>query len=130
MRSVVLALLLSMIACACNPQEPVQLGASCSRNGQEACAVGKLALCSGGKWQEELTCTGPAACQRKTMGHGSSVPICDEGLAREGNACTAVMQLACSEDRRWQMVCSSGRWRAQKRCANGCSYPKNQVVCE
>ena len=130
MRSVALVLLASIFVCACAPTEPVELGAACSSNGQEACAVGKLAQCSGGKWQETLTCTGPAACQRKTMGHGSTVPICDEGLGRVGNVCSSAMHLACSEDRRSQLVCSSGRWTVQKSCPKGCSYPKNQVVCE
>jgi hypothetical protein len=124
-----LALALVLLV-ACDPKEPVALGSSCSTTGKEACAVGKLAQCSGGKWQETLICTGPAACQRKTFGHGMTAPICDEGLGRVGNVCSSIMQLACSEDRHAQLVCSSGRWTVQKTCPNGCSYPKNQVTCQ
>lgn len=130
MRWALLLLSFSVVAFACNPQEPVQLGSACSTNGKDACAVGKLAMCRGGKWQETLTCTGPTACQRKNIGHGMSAPICDEGLASEGNVCSEVMQIACSLDRRSQMICSGGRWRVQKGCPNGCSYPKNQVTCQ
>lgn len=122
--------LFALVLVACSPNEPVELGSSCATNGKEACAVGKLAVCSGGQWRETLACTGPTACQRKYIGHGTLYHPCDEGLAREGNVCSPGVQIACSEDRRSQMACSAGRWRVQKACPNGCRYPDNKVVCQ
>ncbi len=116
--------------CGCTPKEPVELGAPCSAAEKvEACAVGKLALCKGGKWQETMACPGSEGCYRKNIGHGSTAAICDDAVARAGNVCSIARQQICSENRRSQLICEGGRWRAQATCPEGCSWGAKGIEC-
>jgi hypothetical protein len=124
MRSVLLPLLFF----ACHPKEPVDLGAPCSSTGDEACAVGKLAVCADGKWQESQSCTGAKACSR-IKGHGSGPAICDEPLVRAGNACGASREVLCGEGRRSRLACQGGRWQVVGTCPNLCTYGANGISC-
>lgn len=115
---------------ACTPKEPVEIGASCSATEKiEACATGKLALCRGGTWRETMTCPGAQGCYRKAIGHGSTAALCDDAVARAGNACATARQSICSEDRRSQLVCEGGVWRVQATCAGACSWDAKGIVC-
>jgi hypothetical protein len=123
-----LALALVLLV-ACDPKEPVALGTSCSTTGKQACAVGKLAQCTGGKWQESMTCPGPKGCYLFKGGHGSTSPLCDDGLARAGNPCGDARDVYCAEDRRSKLACKNGRWQIAETCAQGCSYDPNGISC-
>jgi hypothetical protein len=119
-----------MFVAGCTPKEPVEIGASCSVAEKiEACATGKLALCSGGKWQETMVCPGAQGCYRKSGGHGSTTAICDDAVARVGNVCATARAQLCSVDRRSQLVCEGGRWRVQAACDDGCSWGSDGIVC-
>jgi len=114
---------------ACTPKEPVEIGASCSVGDKiEACGTGKLAVCVRGKWEQSLIC--PDGCVRKTIGHGSTAPICETAVAREDMVCTLDMSHICSEDGHAQLVCKGGRWKTQKPCATPCTFPKTGIVCD
>jgi hypothetical protein len=124
--------LVGLLLVACTPTEPVELGATCSSvSVKEACAKGgKLATCSGGKWQESMSCLGPKGCYLHKGGHGSTTPLCDEGLARPGNPCADARDVLCSEDKKARLACKGGRWQVQAACAKGCSYNPNGITCE
>jgi len=127
MRSALACLLLL----ACTPKEPVDLGGPCSGTDKmEACAVGKLAVCSGGKWAEMYSCPSPTACKRQSVGHGRTAPICDDARGRVGNVCNSWGQKICSEDGHAQLACEKGRWRQEKACPTGCSWPKTGISCQ
>lgn len=114
---------------ACTPKEPVEIGASCSAAEKiEACAVGKVALCVGGKWQETVSC--PQGCTRKTIGHGSTAAVCGETFARVGNVCSTWKSRICSEDRNSQLVCEGGRWKMEKACSTSCTYSNSGIACQ
>jgi hypothetical protein len=122
------AIVVSFLLAGCTPKEPVEIGAPCSvADKVEACAVGKLAVCSGGKWQETMTC--PGGCSRKTIGHGSTAAICDDAVARAGKLCNTWHQRICSEDRHTQLVCEGGRWHGEASCAEGCSWGSKGIEC-
>ncbi len=119
-----------VLVVACTPKEPVEIGASCSAIEKiEACATGKLALCRGGTWRETMTCPGAQGCYRKAIGHGSTAAICDDAVARAGNACGTARQQICSEDRRAQLVCQGGAWRVEASCKEACSWDSKGIVC-
>ena len=116
---------------ACTPKEPVEIGASCGGADKiEACAVGKLALCSGGKWQESMSCPGPNACTRKAGGHGGSAPICDDARGRAGNVCNKGGDDICSEEGHARLRCTGGRWQSQGTCPKRCGWNQSGIVCE
>ena len=117
---------------ACTPTDPVDLGATCNAaRGSQGCAKGnKLAACSGGTWQESMSCPGPKGCYRQKAGHGGSVPLCDEGLARAGNACSDARDVYCSDDRKSRLGCKDGRWYVQTTCTKGCSYNPSGITCD
>lgn len=129
---VVIALTVALGAAACTSKEPVDLGASCgSFSGNEACAKGnKLAACSGGKWQESMSCPGPKGCYLHKGGHGSTTPLCDDGLARAGDLCADARDVLCSEDKKSRLACKNGRWAVQASCAKGCSYNPQGITCD
>lgn len=125
-------LAMSLFLAGCTSKEPVDLGAACnSFSATQACAKGnKLAACSGGKWQESMSCPGPKGCYLHAGGHGSKTPLCDDGLARAGNACADARDVYCSEDRRSRLGCKDGRWYVQTSCPKGCSYDPKGITCE
>lgn len=113
----------------CTPKEPVEIGASCSAGEKiEACAIGKLAVCVHGKWEASLIC--PEGCERRSIGHGSTAPICETATADDGMACTGDMNNVCSTDGHAQLVCKGRRWKTQKACPTRCTFPKTGIVCE
>lgn len=129
MRSAFAVLLLAFTACT--PKEPVEIGSACSSSQKiEACAVGKLARCVGGTWQETTTCAGPKGCYRKAIGHGSTAAICDDARGRPGNVCEPRKQRICSEDGHAQLTCEGGRWRDEKTCARGCGWNADGIDCQ
>jgi hypothetical protein len=118
-----------LVLTACTPNEPVELGTACSsRTKPEACAVGKLALCIDGKWQESQTCTGAKACYRQ-KGHGSGPAICDEPVVQAGNACGESREILCGPERRSKLACQAGRWQVAGTCPNLCTYTVNGLSC-
>ena len=126
MRSVFAAVVL---LAACTPNEPVTIGASCSATEKiEACAVGKVAVCVGGKWEESLVC--PDGCVRKAIGHGSTAPICENAVANADMICTTGGSRICSADGHAQLVCQGRRWKTEKPCPTRCAYPKTGIICE
>lgn len=122
----------AFVAVACAPSEPVDIGASCSvASVTQACAKGnKLATCNGGKWQESMSCPGTKGCYLHAAGHGSKTPLCDESLAREGNACSDARDVVCSEDRRSRLGCKGGRWSIQASCPKGCVHVPTGIACD
>lgn len=114
---------------ACAPKEPVDLGGQCPSESQEACAVGKLAVCNRGKWTETMTCTGPRACYRMPTRTGSA-PVCDEGRGRVGTACKPWGQIICGEDNHAQLVCEKGLWRMKANCPKACGWNESGNFCE
>jgi len=72
-----------LVGASCTPKEPVEIGAACSQSDQQACAVGKGALCRDGKWQAYATCTGPKGCYRFNVRNGTAT-FCEGGRARAG----------------------------------------------
>jgi hypothetical protein len=67
---------------ACAPEEPVTMGAACSQTRKiEACTTTDVAVCRNGTWQLKTKCSSP--CQRKAIGHGSTVPLCGEAWTKK-----------------------------------------------
>ncbi|MDB4938907.1 MAG: hypothetical protein JWP87_5879 [Labilithrix sp.] len=132
LRASICLALLGLVLCvtigACDPKEPVAVGASCSSLGKtEACAVGKAVLCSGGTWHEWASCRGPTGCTRYNVGHGSTAINCDGAQARAGGICPPRFHgmVRCSEDGLARLVCQAGAWKLQGACAGGCSEKRS-----
>jgi len=129
MRSfVVVVVAIAIAVAACTPKEPVEIDAGCSlAEKTEACAVGKSAVCIGGTWREEAIC--PDGCVRKSFGHGSTAPICENAVARADMICTTEFSRICSVDGHMQLQCRGAHWKAEKPCPTSCSFPKTGIVC-
>lgn len=107
---------------ACKPK----LGASCDVDGRAVCQDKVQGLvCLDKKW-EPLACRGAKGCAAD-----GDRTLCDEDVAREGDACNRSGE-TCSEDKKSMLHCEKNHWKLVESCGGpkACAVVDKSVQCD
>jgi hypothetical protein len=125
-RSLALALLalvaLTLVVPGCKPAA----GKSCGADDKPTCVDGNTLLeCKSGTWRS-TACLGPKGCAVDAKSYS-----CDTSVGRVGDACSDEKSLACTADKKTQLRCKGGKWKASAQCTgeSGCSVSSFFAMC-
>ncbi len=107
-----------------------EVGDPCAQHGTYACSVDRktMLICDGTSLAAASSCRGPEGChtQRDTR-----KVDCDDSVAEEGDACDQPKRIACSVDRKAELVCTSGKYAKKRECHhNDCRLDGNELFCD
>jgi hypothetical protein len=96
---------------------------------------GSVLRCDDSKMTVLNTCRGPKACSIVNHAAENKVEfVCDDSLAKEGDACDTNGEEACSMDKKSILVCSSNKFGKPKACngPTGCTYDEkfDRYTCD
>jgi hypothetical protein len=102
-------------------------GDPCRAAGDYACTSdrGMVLRCDSNKMTPLNTCRGPKACAIVPHPSDNKVEfVCDDSLAKEGDACDTNGEEACSMDKKSMLVCNANKFGTPKPCGGpaGCTY--------
>jgi hypothetical protein len=102
-------------------------GDPCRAAGDYACTSdrGMVLRCDANKMVALNTCRGPKACVIVPHPADNKVEfVCDDSLAKEGDACDTNGEEACSMDKKAILVCNANKFGSPKACDGpaGCTY--------
>jgi len=121
LRLLVTACLAATLATGCKPKA----GAACKLEKTEVCVGDKQALaCHEGKW-EEMSCKGPAGCNKKDN-------VCDQSVADDKDVCNLEGDFLCQTDKKGMLECQRSRWTLAQTCLGerGCTMEAKKVTCD
>jgi hypothetical protein len=101
----------------------------CEKDGEAACSSdGRTALkCTLHKWEVARFCRGGGGCT-----NDEDSVVCDESIAEIDDPCAIPGRLACSSDKKNELICQGGRFALSRACKNQCkiSPSGHTVKCE
>ncbi|HEY1693486.1 MAG TPA: hypothetical protein VGG39_15065 [Polyangiaceae bacterium] len=105
-------------------------GDPCGQAGTFACAAdGKAILaCDGTTLTASSSCRGPQGCRIDRDTHKVD---CDDSLAEEGDACDQPKRIACSGDRKAELVCQGAKYVKKRECRRSdCRLDGSELFCD
>jgi hypothetical protein len=114
---------LALGAGGCKPKA----GAACKIDTSEFCLSEKEGLaCHEGTW-EAMACKGPLGCTK----NGSEF-VCDQSVAKEGEACNVAGSFVCTAEKSSMLECVKNRWSLSQTCLGerACVLTDKKVTCD
>ena len=105
-------------------------GDPCTQQGAYACSADHQAMlvCDSGVLVPASSCRGPRGCVAE---HATHKVDCDDGAATEGDACDQPRRIACSVDRKAELVCTQGTYTKKRECRQSeCRIEGSELFCE
>jgi hypothetical protein len=104
-------------------------GEACEKDAAFACSGdGKTMLkCTLHKWETHRFCRGASGC---TLDDDTAT--CDESVAQVDDPCSVAGRIACSTDKKNELICQTGRFAVSRPCKTACrvSPTGHTVKCE
>jgi len=102
----------------------------CAQQGTYACSTDRttMLVCDGSKFAPASSCRGTDGChiQRDTR-----KVDCDDSVAQEGDPCDQPKRIACSMDRKAELICASGVYQKKRECRRSdCRLQGNELFCD
>jgi hypothetical protein len=105
-------------------------GDPCGEPGKYACASDGRAMlqCDGGVLASASSCRGPAGCH---IERDTRKVDCDDTLADEGDPCDQPRRIACTTDRKAEVVCQDGGYAKKRDCRRtDCRVEGSRLFCD
>jgi len=105
-------------------------GDPCAQKGTYSCSTDGVAMlmCDGSQLVAASSCRGPAGCR---IERESSRVDCDDAAAVEGDPCDQARRLACSVDRKAELVCRASRYEKKRGCLRSdCRIEGTELFCD
>ena len=105
-------------------------GNPCAQQGTYACSADRQAmlLCDGATLAEASSCRGPQGCRIEKESHKVE---CDDGLAREGDACDQPKRIACAQGGKAELVCQDAKYVKKRDCRRSdCRLDGSELFCD
>jgi hypothetical protein len=102
----------------------------CAQKGTYACSADRqsMLVCDGTTLTPASSCRGPDGCRIQRDGNRVD---CDDSVAMEGDFCEEARRIACSTDRKAELVCQSNRYERKRECRRGnCRLEGTELFCE
>ncbi len=105
-------------------------GDPCGHQGTYACTADRSAIlvCDGTTLAPASSCRGPEGCR---IERGAQKALCDDSVAFEGDPCDQPKRIACSVDRKSELVCASSKYVKKRDCRRtDCRLDGNELFCD
>ncbi|HXN33637.1 MAG TPA: hypothetical protein VN894_17330 [Polyangiaceae bacterium] len=105
-------------------------GDPCAQRGTYSCSVDQKAMlvCDGSTLVPASSCRGSEGCH---IQRGARKVDCDDSVALEGDPCDQSKRIACSIDRKSELVCSAGKYAKKRDCRRSdCKLDGNELFCD
>lgn len=84
--------------------------------------------CDGSTLAAASSCRGPAGC---VIERESNRVDCDDAVAIEGDPCDQPRRIACSVDRKAELVCDANRYARKRGCSRtDCRLEGTELFCD
>ena len=105
-------------------------GDPCGQRGTYSCTDdhGAMLVCDGTTLTAASSCRGPDGCR---MERSTPKVECDDSVALEGDPCDQPKRIACSVDRKSELVCATGKYAKKRECRHHeCKLDGNELFCD
>jgi hypothetical protein len=105
-------------------------GDPCTQKGTYACSSDRSAMltCDGRGLVAATSCRGSAGC---AIERESNRVNCDDAVALEGDPCDQPRRIACSVDRKAELVCDTNRYARKRGCLRSdCRLEGTELFCD
>jgi hypothetical protein len=105
-------------------------GDPCGQRGTYSCTPDHSAmlLCDGTALAFASSCRGPKGC---ATAPGEGQVECDDSVAIEGDPCDRPKRIACSVDRKSELVCARSKYEKRRDCRRSeCRLDGNELFCD
>jgi hypothetical protein len=105
-------------------------GDPCAQKGTYACSTDRTAMltCDGGALFAATSCRGSAGC---VIERESNRVDCDDAVALEGDPCDQPRRIACSLDRKAELVCDANKYAKKRGCLRSdCRLEGTELFCD
>ncbi len=87
-----------------------------------------MLVCDGTTLVPASSCRGADGCH---IERGARTVACDDSVALEGDPCDQPKRIACSIDRKSELVCSASRYARKRDCRRtDCKLDGNELFCD
>jgi hypothetical protein len=105
-------------------------GDPCAQQGTYACSVDQKTMlaCDGSTLLPASSCRGPDGCR---VQRDARKVDCDDSVVLEGDPCDQPKRIACSVDRRSELICATSSYAKKRDCRRSdCRLEGNELFCD